>query len=173
MSTEKYIVFQLNDQEYGTSIEQIVSIERLLKVVSLPKVSDFIEGITKLRGDVIPVIDLKKRMDLPHSEETDQSRMLVSNVDDLSVGFLVDAASDVIDIDDSMIEPAPTTIKGIDVNFLSGVAKLEDRLLLLVDLSYVLNYEEITEVKQVVEDEVNEDGQASDLEEDILAETEE
>lgn len=59
MSTEKYIVFQLNGQEYGTSIEQIVSIERLQKVVSLPKVSDFIEGITKLRGDVIPVIDLK------------------------------------------------------------------------------------------------------------------
>jgi len=116
---------------------------------------------------------LKKRMDLPHSEETDQSRMLVSNVDDLSVGFLVDAASDVIDIDDSMIEAAPTSIKGINVNFLSGVAKLEDRLLLLVDLSYVLNYEEITEVKQVVEDEVNEDNQDSDLEEDNKAETEE
>ncbi len=153
MSTEKYIVFQLNDQEYGTSIDRIVSIERLQKVVSLPKVSDFIEGVTKMRGNVIPVIDLKKRMDLPQSEVTDQSRMLVSIVDDLSVGFLVDTASDVIDIDDSMIEPAPTSIKGIDVNFLSGVAKLDDRLLLLVDLSYVLNYEEISEVKQVVEEE--------------------
>lgn len=153
MSTEKYIVFQLNDQEYGTSIDRVVSIERLQKVVSLPKVSDFIEGITKMRGNVIPVIDLKKRMDLPQSEVTDQSRMLVSIVDDLSVGFLVDTASDVIDIDDSMIEPAPTSIKGIDVNFLSGVAKLDDRLLLLVDLSYVLNYEEISEVKQVVEEE--------------------
>lgn len=155
MSTEKYIVFQLNDQEYGTSIDRIVSIERLQKVVSLPKVSDFIEGITKLRGNVIPVIDLKKRMDLAQSEVTEQSRMLVSIVDDLSVGFLVDTASDVIDIDDSMIEPAPTSIKGIDVNFLSGVAKLDDRLLLLVDLSYVLNYEEITEVKQVVEEEID------------------
>ena len=153
MSTEKYIVFQLNDQEYGTSIDRVVSIERLQKVVSLPKVFDFIEGITKMRGNVIPVIDLKKRMDLPQSEVTDQSRMLVSIVDDLSVGFLVDTASDVIDIDDSMIEPAPTSIKGIDVNFLSGVAKLDDRLLLLVDLSYVLNYEEISEVKQVVEEE--------------------
>lgn len=153
MSTEKYIVFQLNDQEYGTSIDRVVSIERLQKVVSLPKVSDFIEGITKMRGNVIPVIDLKKRMDLPQSEVTDQSRMLVSIVDDLSVGFLVDTASDVIDIDDSMIEPAPTSIKGIDVNFLSGVAKLDDRLLLLVDLSYVLNYEEMSEVKQVVEEE--------------------
>lgn len=155
MSMEKYIVFQLNDQEYGTSIDRIVSIERLQKVVSLPKVSDFIEGITKLRGNVIPVIDLKKRMGLPQSDVTDQSRMLVSIVDELSVGFLVDAASDVIDIDDSMIESAPTSVKGIDVNFLSGVAKLDDRLLLLVDLSYVLNYEEITEVKQVVDKEID------------------
>lgn len=159
MSTDKYIVFQLNGQEYGTSIEQIVSIERLQKVVSLPKVSDFIEGITKLRGDVIPVIDLKKRMGLPESEETDQSRMLVSLINEIAVGFVVDAASDVIDIDDSVIEPTPTSVKGIDVNFLSGVANLDDRLLLLVDLSHVLNYEEMTEVKQVVEDEIEEEQQ--------------
>ncbi|WP_440896211.1 chemotaxis protein CheW [Amphibacillus sp. Q70] len=155
MSTEKFIVFQLNGQEYGASIQQIVSIERLLEIVPLPKVSDFIEGITKLRGDVIPVIDLKTRMSLPKSDETDQSRMLVSLVDGVSVGFLVDAASDVIDIDETIIEPAPTTIKGINANFLSGVAKLEDRLLLIIDLSYVLNYEELTEVKQVVEEEEN------------------
>ncbi|MBM7541480.1 chemotaxis protein CheW [Amphibacillus cookii] len=153
MSTEKYIVFQLNGQEYGASIQQIVSIERLQEVVSLPQVSAFIEGITKLRGEVIPVIDLKKRMDLPDSEQTDQSRMLVSLVDDLSVGFIVDAASDVIDIDQSIIEPAPTTIKGVNANFLNGVAKLDDRLLLLIDLAYVLNYEQLNEVKQVVEEE--------------------
>ncbi|WP_017472389.1 chemotaxis protein CheW [Amphibacillus jilinensis] len=153
MSTEKYIVFQLKGQEYGASIQQIVSIERLQEVVSLPQVSTFIEGITKLRGEVIPVIDLKKRMDLPDSEQTDQSRMLVSLVDDLSVGFIVDEASDVIDIDQSIIEPAPTTIKGVNANFLHGVAKLDDRLLLLIDLAYVLNYEQLNEVKQVVEEE--------------------
>ncbi|SEO70522.1 purine-binding chemotaxis protein CheW [Amphibacillus marinus] len=152
MATEKYIVFQLNGQEYGASIQQIVSIERIQEMVSLPQVSAFIEGITKLRGDVIPVIDLKTRMRLPSSEKTDQSRMLVALVDDLSVGFIVDAASDVIDINTSIIEDAPTTIKGVNANFLSGVAKLEDRLLLLIDLAYVLNYEELNEVKQAVEE---------------------
>ncbi|MCZ0703283.1 purine-binding chemotaxis protein CheW [Natronobacillus azotifigens] len=152
MSTDKYIIFRLNQQEYGASIKQIISIERLQEVVSLPHVSDFIEGITKLRGEVIPVIDLKTRMHLPQAEKTEQSRMLVSLVDDLQVGFIVDAASDVIDIDSEIIEPAPTTIKGVNANFLNGVAKLEDRLLLLLDLSYVLNYEEINEVKQVVEE---------------------
>ena len=153
MSTEKFIVFQLKGQEYGASIQQIVSIEKLQEIVSLPQVSDFIEGITKLRGEVIPVIDLKARMDMKKSEKTDQSRMLVALVDGVSVGFIVDAASDVLDIDEEIIEPAPTTIRGVHAHFLSGVAKLEDRLLLLVDLAYILNHDEIKEVKQVVEEE--------------------
>ncbi|PXW91429.1 purine-binding chemotaxis protein CheW [Streptohalobacillus salinus] len=153
MSTEKFIVFQLKGQEYGASIQQIVSIEKLQDIVSLPQVSDFIEGITKLRGEVIPVIDLKARMDMEKSEKTDQSRMLVALVDGVSVGFIVDAASDVLDIDEEIIEPAPTTIRGVHAHFLNGVAKLEDRLLLLVDLAYILNHDEIKEVKQVVEEE--------------------
>ncbi|GGM35974.1 hypothetical protein GCM10011351_22540 [Paraliobacillus quinghaiensis] len=152
MSTQKYIIFQLNGQEYGASIQQIISIERLQEVVSLPQVSEFIEGITKMRGEVIAVIDLKTRMNLDRSEETEQSRMLVSKVNDVQVGFIVDAASDVIDIDESVIEDAPTTIKGVNANFLHGVAKLDDRLLLLLDLEYVLNYEEMNEVKQVVKE---------------------
>lgn len=152
MSTEKYIIFQLNGQEYGASIQQIISIERLQEVVALPQVSEFIEGITKMRGEVIPVIDLKARMNLARSKETEQSRMLVSKVNDVHVGFVVDTASDVIDIDESIIEEAPTTIKGVNANFLHGVAKLEDRLLLLLDLEYVLNYEELDEIKQVIEE---------------------
>lgn len=152
MSTEKYIIFRLNGQDYGASIQQIISIERLQEVVALPHVSDFIEGVTKLRGEVIPVIDLKTRMHLPKAEKTEQSRMLVSLVNDVHVGFIVDAASDVVDIDEDIIEPAPTNIKGVNANFLNGVAKLEERLLLLLDLSYVLNYQELDEVKQVIEE---------------------
>lgn len=156
MITTKHIVFQLNEKEYGTNIRDIISIERLPEVVSLPKVSDFIEGVAELRGEAIPVVDLRTRMELPKTEATDETRMLVAKIDELSVGFIVDAASDVIDIEDSDIEPAPTEMKGIDVKFLSGVAKLEERLLLIIDLAYVLNYEELSEVKQAVEEETEE-----------------
>ena len=153
MSTEKYIIFQLDGKEYGSSIQEIVSIERSPDIVSLPKGSDFIEGVTELRGEVIPVVDLKSRMELHKSEETDETRMLVAQVEDLSVGFIVDAASDVLDIDSAAIEPAPTEIKGINVKFLKGVAKLDERLLLIIDLAFVLNFEEITEAKQVIAEE--------------------
>lgn len=156
MITTKHIVFQLNEKEYGTNIRDIISIELLPEVVSLPKVSDFIEGVAELRGEAIPVVDLRTRMELPKTEVTDETRMLVAKIDELSVGFIVDAASDVIDIEDSDIEAAPTEMKGIDVKFLSGVAKLEERLLLIIDLAYVLNYEELSEVKQAVEEETEE-----------------
>lgn len=152
MSVEKYIVFRLNDQEYGASIQQVVSIEKLLDMTKLPQVSDFIEGITTLRDEVMPIIDLKRRMDMEKTEKTENSRILVALVDGVSVGFIVDEASDVIDIDEAIVEPAPTSITGVHAKFLNGVAKLENRLLLLVDLAYILNYEELNEVKEVVEE---------------------
>lgn len=150
MSIEKYIVFQLQGQSYAASIQQIVSIELLQEVVALPQTSEFIDGITTLRNEVVPIIDLKTRMGLTRSEKTDQTRVLLSNVNHVQVGFVVDEANDVIDIDASTIEEAPTTIKGVNGNFLQGVAKLEDRLLLLLDLEHILNYEEVSEVKQVI-----------------------
>src|SRR5690625_3851795 len=101
MITTKHIVFQFNEKEYGTNIRDIISIELLPEVVSLPKVSDFIEGVAELRGEAIPVVDLRTRMELPKTEVTDETRMLVAKIDELSVGFIVDAASDVIDIEDS------------------------------------------------------------------------
>ncbi|WP_182201290.1 chemotaxis protein CheW [Paraliobacillus salinarum] len=150
MSIEKYIVFQLQGQSYAASIQQIVSIELLQEVVALPQTSEFIDGITTLRNEVVPIIDLKTRMGLTRSQQTDQTRVLLSNVNHVQVGFVVDEANDVIDIDASTIEEAPTTIKGVNGNFLQGVAKLEDRLLLLLDLEHILNYEEVSEVKQVI-----------------------
>ncbi|MFB1051210.1 chemotaxis protein CheW [Paraliobacillus sp. JSM ZJ581] len=152
MGIEKYIVFQLQGQSYAASIQQIVSIELLQEVVALPQASEFIDGITTLRGEVVPIIDLKTRMGLMRSQKTDQTRVLLSNVNHVQVGFVVDEANDVIDIDASTIEDAPTTIKGVNGNFLKGVAKLNDRLLLVLDLKHILNYEEVSEVKQVLDE---------------------
>ncbi|CQR46516.1 Chemotaxis protein CheW [Paraliobacillus sp. PM-2] len=151
MSIEKYIVFQLKGQAYAASIQQIISIELLQEVVALPQASDFIDGITTLRGEVVPIIDLKTRMGLSRSQKTDQTRILLSHVNNVQVGFVVDEANDVIDIDASTIEEAPTTIKGVNGDFLKGVAKFTDRLLLILDLEHVLNYEEVSKVKQVIE----------------------
>lgn len=145
----KYIVFQLRDQSYGVNVGQVLSIERMEEITPVPKTSDFIKGIIHLRGETIPIIDLKERLALKSNELTDENRILIVSVDDTQVGFIVDAATDVLDIDDEVVEPAPNMVGGLKGDFMKGVAKLDDRLLILLDLSKVLDFRESNEVKQV------------------------
>ncbi|MFD2657009.1 chemotaxis protein CheW [Gracilibacillus thailandensis] len=149
----KTIIFKLKNQEYGANIDQIRSIERLEEIVSLPQTSDFIKGIINLRGSVTPIIDLRTRLGMEEAEPTEQTRVLIANVREVQVGLIVDEATDVIDISPEVVEDAPELVKGVDYQYIKGVAKLEDRgMLLLLDLDYVLSVDEINEVQQVVDE---------------------
>ncbi|HLS06500.1 MAG TPA: chemotaxis protein CheW [Bacillota bacterium] len=149
INDQKVIVFQLADEEYALSVNQVGSIERMLTITRVPQVADFVKGVINLRGVVTPVIDLRNRFNLPESEYTDATRIIVTYIDEKEVGLIVDAANDVIDIPEEAIEPAPSVVGSIDVNYISGVAKLEDRLLILLDLAKVLTTQEIDELKSV------------------------
>ncbi|SHM93883.1 chemotaxis protein CheW [Gracilibacillus kekensis] len=149
----KTIVFKLNNQEYGANIDQILSIERLEEIVSLPQTSDFIKGIINLRGDVTPIIDLRTRLGMKELEPTEQTRVLIAKVQDVQVGLIVDEATDVIDISPEVVDDAPELVKGVDHRYMKGVAKLEERgMLLLLDLNHVLSLDELDEVQQVAEE---------------------
>ncbi|WP_186578196.1 chemotaxis protein CheW [Aquibacillus kalidii] len=148
----KTIIFKLNTQEYGANIEQIRSIERLQEIVEMPRTSDFIKGIINMRGQITPIIDLKTRLGLGETVHTENTRILIASIDDIQVGLIVDAATDVIDIDSSVIDEAPQSVNGVDSKYLKGVAKLEERLLLILNLEQVLSNQEISQVKEVVND---------------------
>ncbi|WP_286171869.1 chemotaxis protein CheW [Gracilibacillus phocaeensis] len=149
----KTIIFKLDQQEFGASIAQIRSIERLEEIVPIPQTSEFIKGIINLRGNVTPIIDLRTRLGLEQTETDDQTRILIANVRDVQVGFIVDEATDVLDIDPERIDEAPELVQHIDYRYLKGVAKIEDRgMILLLDLDQVLTVQEADEVQQVVED---------------------
>ncbi|WP_066192481.1 chemotaxis protein CheW [Gracilibacillus timonensis] len=149
----KTIIFKLDQQEFGASIAQIRSIERLEEIVPIPQTSEFIKGIINLRGSVTPIIDLRTRLGLEQTETDDQTRILIANVRDVQVGFIVDEATDVLDIDTERIDEAPELVQHIDYRYLKGVAKIEDRgMILLLDLDQVLTVQEADEVQQVVED---------------------
>ncbi|WP_163536533.1 chemotaxis protein CheW [Gracilibacillus sp. YIM 98692] len=148
----KTIIFRLQEQEYGASIDQIRSIERMQEITALPQTSKFIKGIINLRGEVIPIIDLRTRLGMEELSPTDQTRILLANVREIRVGLVVDEATDVLDINPELIENTPDLVKDVDHRYLKGVAKLENRgMLLLLNLDYVLNHDEISEVKQAVE----------------------
>ncbi|MCX7568538.1 chemotaxis protein CheW [Tumebacillus sp. DT12] len=139
----KVIVFRLVDEEYGVEVAQVRSIEKMQNITRVPRTPEFVKGVINLRGVVTPIIDLKTRFDLGVEEYTDSTRIIIVAVDDMEVGLIVDAANDVIDIAVNSIELPPAVVGGIKANYLRGVAKLEDRLLILLNLDKVLSQEEI------------------------------
>ncbi|MDG0871133.1 chemotaxis protein CheW [Paenibacillus thiaminolyticus] len=146
----KVVVFMLGTEEYGVEVEKVKTIERMMPITRVPKTYDFIKGVINLRGVVIPVIELRGRFGMPEAETTDQTRIIIVTHGDLEVGFIVDNASDVMDINEENIEPAPEVVGGIQAKYLRGVAKIgEDRLLIMLNLAEVLNKSEIIKLEQL------------------------
>ncbi|EKN63905.1 chemotaxis signal transduction protein [Schinkia azotoformans MEV2011] len=154
MSTEaltdiKVIVFQLKDEEYGIPVQQVQSIERMMHITRVPKVAKFVKGVMNLRGVVTPIIDLRKRFGIEEVAYTESTRIIIVGVADMEVGLIVDAANDVIDIPEGAIEPPPEVVGTVEVEYLNGVAKLDKRLLILLNLEKVLISDGIKELKLV------------------------
>lgn len=145
----KVIVFQLKDEEYGVEIEQVRSIERVLHITRVPRTPDFVKGVINLRGVVTPIIDLRKRFGIDEAEHTDSTRIIIVTVDNMDVGLIVDSANDVIDIPAGTVEPPPEVVGGMEADYIRGVAKLERRLLILLNLDKVLSQEELEEIQNL------------------------
>ncbi|MBU5267777.1 chemotaxis protein CheW [Virgibacillus proomii] len=148
-TSRKVIVFQLGDEEYAVSVQQVGSIERMIPITRVPQTADFVKGVINLRGVVTPVIDLRLRFGLEKTDYNDSTRIIIVFVDEMEVGLIVDAANDVIDILESEIEPTPEVIGTVEAKYIDGVAKLDNRLLILLNMQKVLTEEEIQELKSV------------------------
>lgn len=141
----KVIVFKLGTEEYGIEVDKVQTIERMMPITRVPKTYAFIKGVINLRGVVIPVIDLRGRFGLPEAEPTDQTRIIIVAANEMEVGFIVDSANDVIDLNRDSIDTPPDVVGGVKAKYLDGVAKVgEDRLLIMLNLSEVLNKSEIS-----------------------------
>ena len=148
--TIKTIVFSIGGEEYGVEVEHVQTIERMLPITRVPNTPDFVKGVVNLRGVVIPVIHLASRFGLPEPEPTDQTRIVMIKYEDLEIGFIVDAANDVMDVDSDTIEEPPEVVGGIRAKYLRGIAKVgEGRLLVLLNLSEVLKKSEIIQLQQM------------------------
>lgn len=145
----KVIVFALADEEYGVEVEKVKTIERMMPMTRVPKTYSFVKGVINLRGVVVPVIDLRGRFGLPEQEYTDNSRIVIIAVNDMEVGLIVDSANDVIDVDSDSIQDPPEIVGGVRAKYLQGVAKLGDRLLVLLNLQEVLNKSEIVKLEEL------------------------
>jgi purine-binding chemotaxis protein CheW len=136
------VVFQLGAELYGVDIARVHEIIRLQSITRVPRAPSFVEGVINLRGKVIPVVDLRRRFGLPTTEHTRATRTVVVEIGDQVVGIIVDSVSEVLRVSTSTIEPPSPVVAGIDSEYLHGIAKLPERLVILLDLDRVLAREE-------------------------------
>ncbi|MCP5464144.1 MAG: chemotaxis protein CheW [Deltaproteobacteria bacterium] len=136
------VTFKLGAEEYGVDIMKVQEIILMGEITKVPEVPGFIEGVINLRGNVIPIIDLRKRFQLSECSLTDETRVVVVNVENKTMGIIVDAVSEVLRIASDEIDPAPATIVGLGKEYLKGLVKLESRLLILLDINRILNLDE-------------------------------
>lgn len=129
------VTFGLGDEEFAVDILAVQEINRMMALTRVPQSPADVEGVINLRGKIIPVVDLRRKFSLPPSEKGEQSRIVVVEVHGRVIGFIVDRVSEVLRIPSSIVEPAPKMTSSADSDFIAGVGKLKDRLLILLDLS--------------------------------------
>jgi len=153
------VVFKLKSGdlvcEYGVPIKKVQEIIPMTQPTRLPQVPDFVEGIINLRGKIIPIIDLKKRFGMEPSELTGQTRSIVIEIEGQTAGIVVDEVSEVLRLSTDTIEAPPAVIGGITADYLTGVGKVGDRLLILLDVDKILNDVEKKELAEVEKAEAN------------------
>lgn len=142
------VTFSIGDEEFGVDILKVQEIIRTMEITKVPRAPAFVEGVINLRGKVIPIVDLRKRFGLAAREHDKHTRIIVIEINNMIVGFVVDSVSEVLRIPASTVEPPPPVVAGLESEYISGVGKLEDRLLILLDLDRLLSTDEEKELFQ-------------------------
>ena len=146
------VTFMLSGEEYGVPISQIQEIDRLSKITKVPKAAPFVEGVTNLRGEVIPVLDTRKRFDLEATASDDRTRIIIVELGGVKTGLVVDSVREVLSLSRQDIAPPPEAIhSGIDQQFISGIGKVDSgkRMVVLLDVEKILSKSEQAELAEV------------------------
>lgn len=136
------VSFRLDKEEYGVDIMRVQEIILMGQITKMPEVPDFVRGLINLRGSVIPIIDLRRRFDLPVAENNEHTRIIVVNVGDKTIGMVVDAVNEVLRITPEQVEPAPSGVGGIDHSYITGLVKFEEKILILLSIENILTENE-------------------------------
>jgi purine-binding chemotaxis protein CheW len=138
----QFVGFRLGDEDYAIAITKIQEIILMKPITRLPQTPDYIEGLINLRGSVIPVVSLRKRFGMPARDLDEETRTIVVNVQDKTVGCIVDAVTRVMRINRDQIQPSPLGSAGVACQYVSGLARVDDRLLIILDVERLFQFDE-------------------------------
>jgi purine-binding chemotaxis protein CheW len=139
---KQLVIFELGAEHFGIDIASVEGINKMLEITKIPQSPEYLLGITNLRSSVLPVIDLQLRFGMKPLEQTNETRIVVANIGGVKIGMVVSAVSEVLTIDDSVVEPPPPMVSNVNSEFIVGVAKIDNRLVILLDLAKVLTLDE-------------------------------
>jgi purine-binding chemotaxis protein CheW len=140
-ATEHLATFYLDREEYGVDVKQVSEIRRVTEITVVPRAPEFMRGVINLRGRILPVMDLRCKLGLGEAGDTPNTRIIVVKVRERLIGLLVDGASQVLKVPVSRIEPPPEEVVERGGDYIRGVAKLDDRLIILMDIERLLEHE--------------------------------
>lgn len=139
----EFVTFRLNQEYYGINIQNVENIEKVLPITRVPYTQNYIKGVVNLRGIIVPVVDLRARFGLEPKPVSEETRIIIVNLDENKIGMLVDSSSEVLQITDEDIDAAPNVKKEINNEFIKNIGKKSGRIIMLIDLYKVLNIEHI------------------------------
>jgi len=146
---QQYLTFNLADEYYGVDILKVQEIKGYTTVTRIPNTPNYLKGVLNLRGTIVPIVDLRMKFGMGTTDPTPFTVMVVVNVRNRIMGFMVDAVSDVLDLNAKNIQPPPELGSAVDITFVAGIGNSNDRLVTLLDIDRVLTEEEVTVVTDV------------------------
>lgn len=152
----KYLTFVLADEDYGLEILKIQEIIGMMTITTMPRTPDYVRGVINLRGKVIPVLDMRRKFDLPTTEDTSRTCIIVTQIDNgdttLTTGIVVDRVSEVLDIAVEQIDPPPDFGGGVETRFILGLGKVNDRVIMLLDINSILTSDDMKLMQSAAEE---------------------
>ncbi|GAB4387937.1 MAG: chemotaxis protein CheW [Thermodesulfovibrionales bacterium] len=133
------VTFNLGNEEYAVDILKVQEINRMSDIAKVPNAPPYLEGVINLRGRVIPVVNLRKRFGLGEKESDERSRIMIMDLQGTTMGLVVDSVSEVLRIPSGTVEPTPPIASDVGTEFIRGIAKLEDRLIILIDMDSLID----------------------------------
>jgi len=146
---QQFLTFNLAEEYYGVDILKVQEIKGYTNVTKIPNTPDYLKGVLNLRGTIVPIVDLRMKFGMGVTEPTSFTVVVVVNVRNRVMGFLVDAVSDVLDLNAKNIQPPPDMGTTVDISFVAGIGNANDRLVTLLDIDRVLTEAEVADAAAV------------------------
>ena len=148
-SRHRYLTFFLKEELYGIGIERVEEIIAMMKITAVPKTPEYVRGVMNLRGNIIPVVDMRKKFDMPIQEENMYTAIVIVAIEGTSIGFIVDTVEEVTQISEESISEAPRFGSGIDTSFISQMAQQNEKVIMLLDLAKIFDMQELASMEKM------------------------